>query len=172
MKGIKYALILLTHLISTSIMAEFNLSSSGFKNLEQIPEKHTCLGKDESPDLSWTNPPLETQSFALCIEDPDAPQGLFIHWIAYNIPKNITNLPSNIETTPVTIHGICQGINDFGNVGYGGPCPPPQQKHRYIFTLYALDARLNLPPLATYASFKKTIEPHILGKAELTGLFK
>lgn len=171
MKKTSFILFILTYLINTSVMAEFKLSSSGFKNLEKIPKRYTCLGQNQSPDLSWTNPPTGTESFALCVKDPDAPGGLFIHWIAYNIPSDLTELPEGIEKTAVTLHGICQGLNHLDQVGYTGPCPPAKQIHRYIFTIYALDCRLTLPPLTTYETFTKEIQPHILNKAEFTGLF-
>ena len=172
MKKRTYLMLILTHFIEVSLMAEFTLSSSAFKNFEPIPEKYTCHGEDPSPDLSWTNPPPGTQSFALSVQDPDSPKGNLTHWLAYNIPKELTELPPNMGSSPVAINGICQGMNHFGKAGYGGPCPPPNQRHRYIFTLYALDTRLEIPPLASYAAFQEAIQSHILAKAELIGLFK
>lgn len=120
----------------------------------------------------WENPPKNTKSFALAIVDPDAPSGNFIHWIIYNIPPVESSLPQGISTEPSLKNNAMQGINDFGRIGYGGPCPPKSQKHAYVFTIYALDTVLSLKPKASYDELKKAMNGHILEQTELTGYFE
>src|SRR5438046_2963383 len=114
------------------------LSSDAFRQGSTIPEQYTCKGKNISPALEWAGIPEGTKSFALIAEDPDAPIGTYTHWVAYNIPADRQNLPAGLPPAS-RAEGIMQGKNDFGVVGYGGPCPPMGDKdHRYIFRLFAL----------------------------------
>ncbi len=140
------------------------LLSEDFEEGDNIPAKFTCDGADVSPHLSWENPPDQTNSFALSMTDPDAPGGTFIHWLVYDIPKDIrtidqAGLPDAAE----------QVVNDFGKKDYGGPCPP-YGTHRYIFTLYALDTE-HLENVSKNNFFRE-VERHTLGKAQLKGLYK
>ncbi len=104
-----------------------------------IPEKYTCDGPDVSPPLAWTNAPAGTKSFALIADDPDAPGGIWVHWVVYNLPPTLTALAENTPPSPQLPDGAKQGVNDFGQTGYRGPCPPAGRLHRYVFNIYALD---------------------------------
>jgi len=109
----------------------------------QIESRYTCDSDNSSPELHWANAPQGTQSFAILVEDPDAPNGVFSHWVIYNIPAHIQHLPAGIPSQEVMQNGICQGVNSMGKLGYSGPCPPlGSPPHHYHFKLYAL----NLPP--------------------------
>ncbi len=155
-----------------SFAQTFKILSPTFKYGDFIPVKYTCDGEDISPPLEWKNIPKGTRSFVLIVEDPDAPIGTFIHWIVYDIPGNSTGLIENFPKKPA-VKGIKQGINDFGRVGYGGPCPPPGKPHRYFFKLFALDIKsLNLPPKARYRDVVNSINGHIIGTTELMGLYR
>lgn len=154
----------------------FKLTSPAFQEGETIPELHTCEGKDPSPELSWSGAPAGTKSFALVMDDPDAPVGLWVHWVLYDIPADRTGLPANLPKTERVLgaakHGASWGVDSFSRVGYGGPCPPPGKPHRYVFQLIALDKILGLPPRATTSELARAMEGHVLGRAELTGLFE
>jgi len=141
-----------------------NLVSEDFENNSGIPSEFTCDGKDVSPQLSWSNIPVETKSFALSVEDPDAPMGTFIHWLVYDIPKNVNNISRG--TLP---EGAKQVRNDWGKEDYGGPCPPSGM-HRYIFTIYALDVE-HLENISKHNFFSR-VEEHTIEKAKLIGLYK
>jgi Raf kinase inhibitor-like YbhB/YbcL family protein len=147
----------------------FLLTSTAFEEGQHIPLDHTADGKDLSPALKWTDPPAATGSYALICADPDAPRGIYTHWVAYNIPANSRELSEGITHREGYPNGTLQGTNDFGRVGYNGPKPPPGQSHRYIFTLYALDCTLDLPAGARRADLLRALEGHILAEARLTG---
>ncbi len=136
-----------------------------------IPSEYTCSGKDISPELNWEGEPQETKSFALTIVDPDAPGGDFIHWVIYNIPKSKHQLRAHFPKEALPENGTMQGMNDFGNVGYGGPCPPKPRTHCYVFTIYALSETLPLKPGATFAELQKAMKGHALASAVLKGSF-
>lgn len=149
----------------------FTLTSTAFSQGGEIPARYTCKGQDLSPPLSWSDVPEGTKSLVLICDDPDAPRGTFVHWVVYNIPPSASRLPEGIPAEPSLEDGTLQGINHFGKIGYGGPCPPPGPAHRYFFKLYALDTTLELPPGATKEQVLKAMEGHILAKAELVGTF-
>ena len=152
---------------------KMELKSSVFKNGETIPVKYTCDGDDISPPLSWSGAPAGTKSFVLIMDDPDAPMGTWVHWVVYNIPANVTNLPEKVPPEEKLKDGTLQGKNSWGRIGYGGPCPPPPTgAHRYFFKLYAIDKVLSLGPGATKEKVLKAIEGHVLSKAELMGRYK
>jgi Raf kinase inhibitor-like YbhB/YbcL family protein len=142
--------------------------SSAFFIGNTIPFKYTCDGDNISPPLRWEAPPQGTKSFALIMDDPDAPNGTFTHWIIYNIPADTRELPEGINETA---DGILQGENSFGNLGFGGPCPPKNETHRYFFKIYAIDQMLNLPARASKQEVMAAIEGHVLDKAELMGRY-
>ena len=148
----------------------FTLQSSAFQNNGNIPKKYTCEAVDVSPALSWSEAPEKSQSFALIADDPDAPAGTWVHWVIYDLPASATQLAEGIPKQERAASGK-QGKNDFGKIGYGGPCPPPGKPHRYFFKLYALDAKLNLPPGARKADLEAAMKGHILAQAELVGKF-
>ncbi|MCL7393387.1 MAG: YbhB/YbcL family Raf kinase inhibitor-like protein [Thaumarchaeota archaeon] len=152
-------------------MTGFILESPAFRDNGRIPEKYTCDGLDTSPPLRWRDQPPGTKSFAIIVEDPDAPGGIFTHWIVYNIPADVNQLDEGIEPAGELPGGIMQGLNDFGRIGYGGPCPPPGKPHRYVFRIYALDTMLELGPAASKNELLKLMKGHILAEATLTGIY-
>lgn len=147
------------------------LTSSVFDSGEMIPDRFTCEGADISPPLSWSNGPDEVQEFALICEDPDAPAGTFTHWVIYNIPARKTTLAENIPAETNLPWGGRQGRNHFGNIGYGGPCPPQGAPHRYYFRLYALDEELDLPPGLSRNQLLEEMEEYIIEKTALIGRY-
>ena len=150
----------------------FSISTTSFQPGGDIPRKYTCEGPDVSPALSWTDPPSGTQSFALISDDPDAPVGTWVHWVAYDLPASARQLPEGVPKTDTISGGGVQGLNDFGKTGYGGPCPPPGKPHRYYFKLYALDSKLNLKPGAKKKTVEQAMQGHILAQSEVMGRFK
>jgi Raf kinase inhibitor-like YbhB/YbcL family protein len=149
----------------------FQIASTSFSSGSTIPKKFTCDGPDVSPELSWKEAPAATQSFALIMDDPDAPVGTWVHWVLYNVPGNTTQLAEGVEKREQLANGATQGRNDFRRIGYGGPCPPPGTPHRYFFKLYALDTKLSLKPGATKQELEGAIKGHILGQTELMGRY-
>ena len=119
------------------------IESPVFRDGESIPAKYTCDGSDVSPPLSWSGVPGGVRSFSLICDDPDAPMGTWVHWVLYNLPGETAALPEDLPAKGVLDGGGLQGKNDFGRIGYGGPCPPAG-RHRYFFKLYALDTLLSL----------------------------
>jgi Raf kinase inhibitor-like YbhB/YbcL family protein len=151
--------------------AKLTLSSSAFASGATIPSQYTCTGADVSPPLLWDAPPVGTRSFALIADDPDAPAGIWVHWVLFDLPGDARALEAGIAKQAELASGARQGRNDFGKIGYGGPCPPPGKPHRYFFKLYALDAKLALKAGATKAALEKAMQGHILAQGELLGRF-
>jgi hypothetical protein len=149
----------------------FEISSPAFANGEAIPVDFSCDGNDASPVLTWTEPPAGTQSFAIIMNDPDAPMGTWVHWVVYNIPASTRELEENMPAIPELSNGIMQGYTSAKTTGYHGPCPP-SGTHRYFFELYALDTMLSLSAKADRKQLLAAMEGHILGNAELMGTFK
>jgi Raf kinase inhibitor-like YbhB/YbcL family protein len=149
----------------------FELSSKAFQNGAQIPRAYTCDGADASPALEWKGAPAGTQAFALVVDDPDAPAGNWVHWVAYDLPGSCDGLPEGVPPTKTIPGGGAQGANGFRKLGYGGPCPPAGKPHRYFFRLYALDRPTKLEPGQEEAILLTAIKGHVLGKAELMGTY-
>ena len=148
------------------------LTSSSFSAQGDIPSQFTCEGTDSSPELTWKNAPSGTKTFALIVHDPDAPRaGGFTHWVAYNIPANVTHIDQRAPKTEKLPDGGIQGRNDFGQIGYRGPCPP-SGTHRYYFYLYALDTELKLQPGAIKDELERAMKSHVLERTELMGKYK
>lgn len=147
------------------------LKSSAFGYGQSIPVRYTCDGQDISPPLEWTDPPPGTQSFALIMDDPDAPVGVWDHWVLFNIPPETRSLPEGVPPDPDLAQGGRHGRNSWKRLGYGGPCPPGGT-HRYFFRLYALDTVLNLSSGATKKDVLRAMEGHILAQAELMGTYR
>lgn len=145
------------------------ITSSIFEEGGMIPRVHTCDGPDVSPDLSWQGVPAETKSLALICDDPDAPRN-WVHWVLFNIPPQANHLPAEIPPDPVLSNDARHGKNDFGRLGYGGPCPP-SGTHRYYFKLYALDTELDLDIGATRAQVEEAMQGHILAEGRLMGRY-
>jgi Raf kinase inhibitor-like YbhB/YbcL family protein len=152
------------------------LHTSAFDHGAWIPRIHTGEGEDLSPPLQWRDAPAATVSYALILDDPDAPAGLWIHWVLYDIPASISALPQGLERVDVLAHGArqgrCWGVNHFSRRGYHGPQPPPGPPHRYRFQLSALDSRLDLPAGATAADVRQAMASHVLDQAELIALYQ
>lgn len=154
-----------------SDVATIQVMSSAFKEGGMIPRQYTCQGEDISPALSWEAGPDGTKSAALIVDDPDAPGGTFVHWVVYDLPGNVRELPENLPRDKTLPNGAKQGMNDFGRVGYMGPCPP-SGTHRYFFKVYALDAQTNLPPGKSKADLLKAMEGHIRAQGQIMGTCK
>lgn len=152
------------------IPKNINIYSLSFPSNGKIPDKYTCNGLDVSPSLKWGNFTSNVKSFVIIVYDPDAPKKNFIHWIIYNIPANITELPEGIAKTEKTPFGY-QGINDFGRIGWNGPCPPSGASHRYVFRIYALDTILNLPPGVSLNDLLTGMRGHVLSYGEVIGVY-
>ncbi len=151
------------------------LTSPAFSHQGEIPKRYTCEGEDTSPPLSWSDPPEGTKSFALIVDDPDAPDLLAprmtcVHWVLYNLPPTARELPAEIgrEALP---RGTREGQNDWKRTGYGGPCPPIG-RHRYFHKLYALDTVLPDLGTPTKPELERAMEGHVLGRAELVGTYE
>jgi Raf kinase inhibitor-like YbhB/YbcL family protein len=151
---------------------KMTLRSPAFQSGADIPRKYTCDADDVSPPLHWQNTPAGTQAYALIAEDPDAPGGIWVHWVAYDLPAKTAALTEALPKTETLANGAKQGVNDFRKVGYGGPCPPPGPAHRYYFKLYALDIATALRPRASKAQLLEAIKGHVLGEADLMGRYK
>jgi len=136
-----------------------------------IADDFACTGADRSPELAWSGAPKSTINFALLVEDPDAPGGTFIHWVAYNIPASRTSLPAGVPQAAEISGGGINGMNSFGHLGYNGPCPPPGKIHHYRFHLYALDSALSIGDGTDADAVESAIKGHVVAEAELTGTF-
>src|SRR4051812_23329690 len=143
--------------------APMKITTDAFAPEGTIPQKYTCDGANTAPALAWDNAPTNAKSFALIVEDPDAPAGVFTHWVIYNIPAQASALGSPLPETAL------QGKNSAGKTGFSGPCPPPGHgSHRYYFKLYALDSLLAIgADSADAAALKQAMKGHILASAEL-----
>ena len=139
------------------------VTSPSFKNNEELPSKFTCEGDDINPQIQINEIPKNTESLALIIDDPDAPAGIWTHWVVFNVPVQSTIKENSIP-------GI-QGFNSFRRVDYGGPCPP-SGTHRYFFKVYALDDKLDLTEGAALKEVGKAMKGHVLEKAEIIGLYR
>ena len=162
-----FSLLVLAFLSSASYVAyaqegAMKISSKAFEHNQPIPAKYTCQGEDINPPLLIENIPNNAQSLALIVDDPDAPGGMWVHWVVFNIP--ISN-----EIAENSVPGT-QGSNDFSRLAYGGPCPP-SGVHRYFFKVYALDIKLSLNQGASKSELERTMAEHIIQKAELIGTY-
>ena len=152
-----------------------SLSSKVFNEGGIIPLKYTCEGDDVAPPLEWGGVPENAQSLVLIVDDPDAPDPeapkmTWVHWVVYNLPADVRGLPegATAEMLPV---GTEQGLNDWQNIGYGGPCPPIG-RHRYFFKLYVLDTVLENLNAPTKAAVETAMQGHVIAQAELVGTYK
>ena len=148
------------------------VTSPAFAEGAEIPERFTCDGEDASPPLRWSGGPDRTRSYALIVDDPDAPGGAFVHWVVYDISSDATGLPEGISSTETIATGGSQGVNGFGRVGYGGPCPPRGGPHRYFFMLFALDGELDLQAGATRSDLLRAMNGHVVGQGSLMGTYQ
>lgn len=153
----------------------FQLVSNAFADGDWIPPLHTLEGLNLSPPLSWSGEPEATGSFALVLDDPDAPLGTWVHWVLFNIPAELHALPIGLERSPELAngsrHGRCWGVERFDRIGYQGPQPPPGRVHRYRFQLWALDQQLPLMPQCSVFELHQAMAGHVLAQTALSGLY-
>lgn len=142
------------------------ITSPAFENGERIPRKYTCQGPNISPPLQFSNVPDGAKSLALMVEDPDAPAKPWVHWLVFNIPADASGF-GEAAIAPGSTQGLCNG-NTFG---YEGPCPP-ENEHQYLFRLYALDIRLDIPDASDRKVVLREMEGHVLAEAVLKGSYK
>jgi len=148
------------------------ITSPAFTDSASIPRKYSCDGNDVSPPLSWSGVPDNAKSLALIMDDPDAPNGTWTHWVVWNIPVNSTSLPEGVSKTTASITGGgMQGQNSWPKTGYGGPCPPPGNAHHYYFRLFALDNMLTLPDSTGSAALQRAMTGHIVAQAQTLGMY-
>jgi Raf kinase inhibitor-like YbhB/YbcL family protein len=141
------------------------ITSAAFTDGGKIPRLYTCDDQNVSPPLAWTGVPTNTVGLALIMDDPDAPSGTWVHWVLFNLSSDQTGLDQGKS-------GIgMDGVNDFGKIGYGGPCPPRGSNHRYFIKLYALDKTLDLKVGATKAQLENAMKGHILAQGQLMGRY-
>jgi len=148
------------------------LTSPAFEDGGTIPSRFTCDGADLSPHLQWSNVPTGTKSLALICDDPDAPMGTWVHWVLFDLPADTTSLREGVPADDTIQGSAIQGKNDFGRIGYGGPCPPRGKAHRYFFKLYALDSRLELKPGAKKKDVEKAMKGRVLAQGQLVGRYR
>ena len=149
-----------------AVPLSFSLTSPEFKDRETIPDRYTCHGSDINPPLVISNIPKGTKSMALTVHDPDGLVGVWVHWVMFNIPPGTQAIKE--KAAPGT-----QALNDFGNFYYGGPCPPDQKIHHYVFTLYALDSILDtVNEGSTKDTLEKAIRGKIIAQSVLTGIYQ
>jgi len=148
------------------------ITSSAFTDGAGIPSKYTCDGEDIPPQLAWTGIPDGTNNIALVVDDPDAPRGTWVHWVLYEIPPDMQQLPEGISVPELATLRVNSGKNDFGDLGYGGPCPPRGKAHRYFFKLYALDTDLALGTGADKEDLLLAMDGHILAGGQLMGKYQ
>jgi Raf kinase inhibitor-like YbhB/YbcL family protein len=162
-----------SHAASQGTAASLELRSSSFSG-DTIPRTFSSCDHQDgaSPELSWSTPPEHTQSFTLVVFDKDSPFGFkFTHWVLYDIPSDKRELPENTPKQDQLADGSRQGKNDYDRIGYVGPCPP-RGTHHYVFTLYAVDIKLSLPPGASKKQVVKAMNGHVLASGELVGRFQ
>lgn len=154
-------------------MEKIQISSTTFKNGHNIPSRYTCDGKNISPQISWGELSDGAVSIALIMDDPDAPSGVFVHWVIYNIPADLRELPEVVQKNDKLPDGTMQGVSDFGGagIGYWGPCPPHGNFHHYHFKVYVLDAKIDLAPQASKKQLEEAMKGHILAKGEIMGKY-
>ncbi len=151
-------------------MFNIKITSPVFSEGGPIPSRYTCDGENISPPLAWDLMPAGTKSLALVSDDPDAPMGVWVHWVAYNLPASLKGLKEGVPPSDTIAGGGRQGVNDFGKFGYGGPCPPGGT-HRYFFKLYALDAELPFSERMSKEALEAAMKGHILGQGQLMGKY-
>jgi Raf kinase inhibitor-like YbhB/YbcL family protein len=147
------------------------IMSSMFNDTSQLPKKYTCDGDDINPPLEWQNVPQDTKSLALIVDDPDAPNGTWVHWIVFNIPPTTNKLDENMSIA--TLSGARQGINSSNKIKFQGACPPQGHGvHRYYFTLYALDTVIDLQEGVSKQALQEAMKDHILSQAQIMATYE
>jgi len=147
------------------------VESIAFAESEDIPVRFTCDGDNISPPLSWSEPPADTLSLVLVVDDPDAPAGTWDHWVLFNVPVATRQLPEGVPADPLPSGVGIHGSNSWHQLGYGGPCPPTGSTHRYFFRIYALDTDLELEAGSTKKQVEQAMQGHILAEGSLMGRY-
>jgi len=147
------------------------IGSQAFTPAARIPNQYTCVGADSSPPLAWSGAPRAAKSFVLVVDDPDAPSGSFTHWIVYNLPTTVGGLAASLPRSETLPQGARQGLNDFGRVGYNGPCPPPGRAHHYHYRIFALDQLLHFDAEPNAEMVRTAMRTHVRAEGETTGVF-
>jgi Raf kinase inhibitor-like YbhB/YbcL family protein len=150
---------------------DLTVTSSAFADSAMIPSKYTCDAENISPAISWSKGPDNTKTYALICDDPDAPSKVWVHWVLFNIPASITSISENQPTDKTILSSAINGNNDFGTLGYSGPCPP-RGIHHYCFKVYALDCSVSLSAGATKDEVVSAMKDHILAEGQLTGRYQ
>lgn len=158
--------------VFSAAASALELKSDAFSDEGYIPARNTCDGANASPPLSWTDVPFNTQTFVIICYDDSAGYEDWVCWLIFNIPVETRELSEDQPRQTRFPNDMMQGINDYGNIGYNGPCPLPDKAHKYVFTLYALDTTLQLPSEYSKLEIRKAMKGHILAEAKLTGLYK
>jgi len=148
------------------------VASAAFGVGQPMPPRYTATAENWSPPLTWSRPPEGTKTIAVLCEDPDAPRGLWVHWVLYNLPPTTRALPEHVPTAALLPDQARQGVNGSGTTGYSGPYPPPGTPHRYFFKVVALDTVLELPAKTTRAQLLEAVAGHILAEGETYGTFQ
>jgi Raf kinase inhibitor-like YbhB/YbcL family protein len=152
-------------------MTKLTVTSKAFNDTTFVPTQYTCDAENVSPPLSWTKGSDSTKTYALICDDPDATSKVWVHWVLFNIPSTVTDLPENIPAEKTVLQGAMQGTNDMGDIGYSGPCPPGGT-HHYYFKVYAPDCELSLTAGATKSEVEKAINDNVLSEGVLIGKYK
>jgi Raf kinase inhibitor-like YbhB/YbcL family protein len=147
------------------------VSSTAFRDGGMIPSQYACDGPNISPPIEWAGLPTDAETIALICDDPDAPAKVWVHWVVFDVPATRSGLPEAVPSEKTIPDGGRQGTNDFGEVGYGGPCPP-SGTHRYYFKVYALDTQLNLDSTTTKDRLLRAMEGHVLAQGQLIGGYR
>lgn len=150
--------------------SKMEIRSGAFSPGAAIPQRYTCAGENVSPPLAISGIPDQARALALIVDDPDAPSGTFVHWVVYNLPPHTSRLEAGVKPGAAMPQGGEQGRNDFGQLGYGGPCPPPGAPHHYRFRLFALNSEIR-PSSAGGTEVEQAMQGHVVASAETTGTF-
>jgi Raf kinase inhibitor-like YbhB/YbcL family protein len=157
---------------TNGVTMKLQLTSTAFAEGQPIPRRHAYDDLDHSPALRWAGVPPTAKSLALICDDPDAPAGVWVHWVVYNLPPSSTGLVEDQPKAREFADGAKQGVNDYKQIGYGGPCPPPGKPHRYFFKLYALDVLPELKPGLTKKELLLAMEGHVVAEGQLLGTYQ
>lgn len=173
MAQVRHALLLVTAMAAGADPAALGLFSPAFRDGASIPRRYTCEGEDVSPPLAWSGAPPGTRSFALVVDDPDAPdpkapRRTWVHWVVYDLPPDVHGLPERASVLPP---GARAGRNDWGRTAWGGPCPPVG-RHRYVHKLYALDTELGELDAPSAGALGRAMRGHVLAEASLVGTYE
>jgi Raf kinase inhibitor-like YbhB/YbcL family protein len=157
--------------LSTMVLS-LVVKSAAFADGQAIPKEYTCEGKDEAPRIEIEGMPPIAKSWALIVDDPDAPSGTFVHWVIWNLPEKFHTVGPSVPKIGELPDGARQGKNDFRKLGWNGPCPPPGKLHHYHFRVFALDGKLALPVGALASDVERAVRGHVLAEGQLVGTFQ